>query len=97
MFKHTRKAGEDKSGNAAVAINLEETKELKDFFEDCQGDTVSVRSILKKMDGHQQRNTSECDVVAMRKDTSAQEKEKDHRFVFISGDPKPIAIQTFLW
>ena len=31
-------------------------------------------------DGHQPRNNSECDIVAMRKDICVQEKEKHHRW-----------------
>ena len=76
MFKHTWKADEDRSGT--IAKQLEET-ELN-----CVLNTFSARSVLNKIGCHQHRNNSECDVVALLKDTSAQEKDEDCRWVLLS-------------
>ena len=65
-IKHTSKAAEDKNGSAIVALN-----------NSCQGDAFSARSILKKIGSPPTKTKSECDIVAIRKDTSVQEKQND--------------------
>ena len=46
------------------------------------------------MDGHSQRNYSERYTAEMRKDTSADEKEKEVGQVSSTGDPQTIAVRT---
>ena len=59
------------------------------------GENKSVNAtVAKNTSDHQRRNNSECDIVAMRKDTSVQEKEKDLHRVLWSGDERMIAIFT---
>ena len=88
------KAGDDKNGNATTAIKLEEAEELNCGLKDGQGSTFSVRSMLKKIRWPPTKQQFKRDIVAMRKDTSVQEKEKDRRWVLSSGDPKTITIRT---
>ena len=47
VFMHPGTAGEDKIGNATVAIKLEDAKTQNYVLNDGHGSTVSVRSILK--------------------------------------------------
>ena len=54
----------------------------------------SVRSILRKLEGHQQRSNSEYDIVAMRKDTAVLEREKEHHKELSSENTAMIAIRT---
>ena len=73
---------------------LKKQKEMNSAVKDGQGSTFEPQSTLN---GHQQRNKSECDIVAVRKDTSLQEKENEYRWVLFSGNPKTIAIGTHLF
>ena len=49
VFKHRSEAGEDKHGSGTLALYLKMTEELNCVLTDGQGDTFSVRSILKKI------------------------------------------------
>ena len=61
--------------NAAVMRlmhqKLKEAQELNCALKD------GYEIVKRNLDGHQQGNNSECHAVETRKDTSAQEKEKD--------------------
>ena len=49
VFEHTSKAVDDKSGNATIAINFEEAKEMNGVMQDGQGTTFEPQSTLKNI------------------------------------------------
>ena len=81
-----------KNGDATVGIRVEETKVLNGVLEDGQGDTFSARCILKQIGWSPPKKQFWCDIVAMRQDTSAQEKDKDLHWLLFSGDERVVAI-----
>ena len=75
VFLHTGKASDNKhqrGGDVTFAIHLQETPELCTERRPWIHVFRYVR-FRRTLDGHQQRNTSKCDTVEVRKDTSAQE------------------------
>ena len=75
-------------------MKSEEKKELNRVLKKRPRRYVHSDLFSRRSDGHQQRNTSVCDVVAMQQDTSVQEKEKDLHCDLVSGDRRMIAIRT---
>ena len=78
-LKHTGRAGEEQKGKETIVMKSDETKQFNCVLRGGPTTTFLVRSILREIGEPQQISNSETDIVAMEKDTSVLEKERDHR------------------